>query len=108
MKKTVKIAAVALLLVMTVFVLASCATRLSGTYALGSSEYEFKGKNYTYKTPGLLGGTTIVEGTYEIDKDAGTITLTPEDGEPQTYSFAQGEENGVEYIKIGLFEYTKQ
>lgn len=108
MKKTIKVAALMLVLVMTVFVFASCATKLSGTYALGDSTYEFKGKNYTYKTPGLLGGTTIVEGTYEIDDEASTITLTPNDGEAQTYDFAQGEENGVAYIRIGFLKYTKQ
>ncbi len=108
MKKTLKIASLMLVLVMTVVVLASCGSRLSGTYALGDTTYEFVGDSYTYKTPGLFGGTTIVEGTYEIDKEASTITLTPDDGEAQTYDFATGEENGVDYIKIGILKYTKQ
>ena len=108
MKNTLKIASIMLVLIMTVFVFASCGSKLNGTYSLGDTSYSFVGDSYTYKTPGLLGGTTIIEGTYEIDKEASTITLTPDDGKAQTYDFAIGTENGVDYIKIGFLKYTKQ
>lgn len=116
MKKTLKIASLMLVLVMTVFVFASCGKMLSGTYKtdslLGSTiTIEFSGKNYKSTTDALIGNNIVEEGTYEIDEDAGTITFTFEvDGEEQTRtsSFAQGEENGVKYIKIDGIKYNKQ
>ena len=116
MKKTLKIASLMLVLVMTVFVFASCGKMLSGTYkaesVLGSTTIEFSGINkYKSTTDAIIGNNIVEEGTYEIDEDAGTITFTFEDdGEEQTRtsSFAQGEENGVKYIKIDGIKYNKQ
>lgn len=116
MKKTLKIASLMLVLVMTVFVFASCATRLSGTYKsdsiLGSTTtIEFSGKNYKSVTDALIGNNIVEEGTYAIDEEAGKITFTFEqDGEEatRTSSFSQGEEDGVKYIKIDGIKYNKQ
>ena len=116
MKKTLKIASLMLVLVMTVFIFASCGKMLSGTYkaesVLGSTTIEFSGINkYKSTTDAIIGNNIVEEGTYEIDEDAGTITFTFEDdGEEQTRtsSFAQGEENGVKYIKIDGIKYNKQ
>ncbi len=114
MKKTIKVAALMLVLVMTVFVFASCATKLSGEYKdalTGNISYEFKGNKYTKTIDNLFGDDTVIEGTYKIDTDEGTITFTYEvDGEEkvQTSSFSQGEEDGVEYIKIDGLKYNKK
>ncbi len=115
MKKTLKIASLMLVLVMTVFVFASCGKMLSGTYKaesiVGSTTIEFSGKKYTSVTDAIIGNNIVEEGTYEIDDEAGKITFTFEkDGveETRTSSFAQGEENGVKYIKIDGIKYTKQ
>lgn len=115
MKKTLKIASLMLVLVMTVFVFASCAPRLSGTYKadtlVGSITIEFSGKNYKSVTDALIGNNIVEEGTYAIDEEAGKITFTFEqDGEEatRTSSFSQGEEDGVKYIKIDGVKYNKQ
>lgn len=117
MKKTLKIASLMLVLVMTVFVFASCGKTLSGTYKsdsiLGSSTtIEFTGINkYKSVTDALIGNNIVEEGTYVIDEEAGEITFTFEqDGEEatRTSSFAQGEEDGVKYIKIDGIKYNKQ
>ena len=115
MKKTLKIASLMLVLVMTVFVFASCGKMLSGTYKaesiLGSTTIEFSGTKYKSTTDAIIGNNIVEEGTYEIDEDAGTITFTFEDdGEEQTRtsSFVQGEESGVKYIKIDGIKYNKQ
>ncbi len=116
MKKTLKIASLMLVLVMTVFIFASCGKTLSGTYKaesfVGSTTIEFTGINkYKSVTDALIGNNIVEEGTYEIDDEAGKITFTFErDGEEatRTSSFAQGEEDGVKYIKIDGIKYNKQ
>ncbi len=118
MKKTIKIAALMLVVVMAVFAFASCAKRLSGTYKaesfIGSTTYTFNGKNVevTYEIGGF---EKTSEGTYEIgenDEGDSIITFTFEDDDAESYegefSFAEGEEDGVKYIKIGGVKYTKQ
>ena len=50
------------------------------------------------------------EGKYELNDACDEITLTFESEDADVYSgtfaFAQGEENGVKYIKIGIVKYT--
>ena len=112
MKKTIKIAALMIVIVMAVFAFASCAKTLKGEYVcetiIGNTSYEFDGKEFKYN--GLTSALDY-SGTYEIDEDAGEITFTYEyDGEEQTVtsSFSEGEEDGVEYIKIDGIKYNKK
>jgi hypothetical protein len=112
MKKTLRIVALVLVLAMSVCVLASCGG-LSGEYKeaiTGNIKYEFKGSKYVKTIDNIIGDDTVIEGKYEIDKDAGEITFTYEvDGEEKTATenFSSGEEDGVEYIKIGIVKYNK-
>ena len=100
MKTFAKVVSVALVAVMLLCVLASCGTRLNGTYEdkLGLVEITFKGDKITYKALGAE-----VEGTYEIKGDKITISLpnTPING---TVSF----EKDGKTINIGGAEYTKK
>ncbi|MBQ3041011.1 MAG: hypothetical protein IJD42_05360 [Clostridia bacterium] len=114
MKKTLRIVALMLVLVMSVCALASCGVKLSGEYKeslTGNITYEFSGSKYTQTIDNIIGNDTVIEGKYEIDEDAGKITFTYEvDGEEKTSTenFSQGEEDGVKYIKIGVLKYNKQ
>ena len=116
MKKIISAVLVCILLVGCMFTLASCSKKLSGTYkgdaGIASATYEFSGKKVKI-TAELLGKEKSFEGKYEIneDDDGYTITFTFEDEDAKSYSgdfsFAEGEENGVEYIKIGGIKYKK-
>ncbi|MBQ4509931.1 MAG: hypothetical protein II984_04340 [Clostridia bacterium] len=114
MKNLVKVMAVMLVLVMAVACLASCGKKLSGEYKeaiTGNIVYKFSGSKYTQTIDNIIGDDTVIEGKYEIDEDAGKITFTYEvDGEEKssTENFAEGEENGVKYIKIGILKYNKK
>jgi|GEM_PF-867432 len=126
MKKTVKIIALTMVLVMAVVLLASCSKTLSGTYSgeigFGSTigakaTYKFSGGNVTLTVSGSLLGTTAsteYKGTYTIEqKDDGTETITFNfDGEDTNYNgtfdFSEGKtDDGKPTIKIGLITYTK-
>lgn len=116
MKKTVRIAALMLVLVMTVFVLASCGNKPKGEYTAkveiaGQSvetTYDFGGKNYTCTVKTTFLGTVnteVTEGTYEIiEAEDGTleIALTIDD-KTSTFTY----EKADEYIKIGGVQYNK-
>lgn len=112
MKKSLRIVALMLVLVMSVCALASCGA-LSGEYKesiTGNIKYEFSGSKYVKTTDKIVGDDAVEEGKYEIDEDAGKITFTyEEDGEEKTRTenFSSGEEDGVEYIKIGVLKYNK-
>lgn len=119
MKKTVSAILVCVLLACTLLTLASCGKLLSGKYTaevdlfIGKSSvtYEFSAFGKVSVTTNSLGKETVEEGKYELN-DAGdkiTFTFENEDGvaESDTYDFAQGEENGVKYVKIGIIKYTK-
>ena len=116
MKKIISAVLVCILLVGCMLTLASCSKKLSGTYkgdaGIGSATYEFSGKKVII-TAELLTMEKKFEGKYEIneDEDGYTITFTFKDDEAESYSgefsFAEGEENGVEYIKIGGIKYKK-
>ncbi len=104
MKKTLRIVALMLVLVMSVCALASCGA-LSGEYkSVAGNSYEFSGKKYTYNA---IISVNDQAGTYEIDEDAGEIIFTPDEGDSYSLSFSKGEEDGVKYIKIGGVKYNE-
>ena len=118
MKKIVSLTLVCVLLVCTMLTLASC-NLLMGKYTaeldLGfgksSVTYEFSPLGSVTLTTNTFGKETVEEGKYEFN-DAGdkiTFTFENEEGvaESDTYDFAQGEENGVKYVKIGLVKYEQ-
>ena len=118
MKKTISAILVCVLLVCSVFALASCGKKLSGTYEneiLGLS-YEFSGSNVTITKKNVIVKDVVIEGTYEIgENDDGdtviTITVESEEDDAEDlageYSFSEGEEDDAKYIKIGGIKYTK-
>ena len=132
MKKSVKILAVALSLLMVLGLFVACSPKLSGTYVCDATAggdlksgaettLEFSGSKVTctIKTY-LLGNVTstdVLEGKYEIaEKEDGTqeITITYdvkndadlEKPETSTAVLTEDEETGS--IKIGLITYKKQ
>ena len=121
MKKSIRIMAVVMALLMVTLVFASCGKTLKGTYKaevggalIGyTATYTFSGKKVEIsKTATLLGQstTTNFEGTYEItEKDDGTmeITITLENDDDDIKSGTYVFEEGENYIKIGLVKYDK-
>ena len=124
MKKIISTILVCVLLLGCVTSLVSCSNMLIGKYesgldaGLGGAKvvYEFTPFGYTKTTTTeVLGHSkdTVEEGKYKITEDGEgklTITFTYEvDGAEKTESaaFAQGEENGEKYIRIGLFTFNK-
>ncbi len=123
MKKSVRILAVVMALLMVTLVLASCGKTISGTYEAEidivvmkyTATYDFSGNkvNITKKTTTLLGTVDTVEfsGTYKIAKnDDGTmeITFDLEKGDDQIKSGTFTFEEGEDYIKIGMVKYNKK
>ena len=112
MKKSIRIIALAMVVVMACLAFAACGKKLSGKYTsdagiLGETTYTFKGSKVEISYKSLLGTVTTVEGEYEIDGDEITITLADdEDGSDKlggTFAFEETD-NG---IKIGVIEYKK-
>ena len=115
--KVFKITSVVLVAVMLCVCLAGCGYTLNGTYedALGVTSFTFKGNKVTLKLS-FLGSVATLDGTYEIDEEAGTITFTwntendEEADAAEDYSgtleFSENKEEGT--IKIGLFTFTKK
>ena len=122
MKKIISMTLLCALLLGCVLALASCGKMISGTYELkitddNKTTYEFSITKVTKTTTtGLLGysKSETVEGKYEInevEENKFEITFTWDvDGEEkiETVSFAEGEENGVQYIKLGALTYNKK
>ncbi len=125
MKKTIRIMALVMALVMLCGMLAACGNVLSGTYSNGIGgdtlggkvSYTFSGKKVTISATVslIVSSTAEFEGEYEISEAAdGTknITFSFEDADASKYSgsfaFAEGkdEENGA-YISIGGIKYYK-
>lgn len=120
MKKTARILVVVMMIAVLATSLVSCSKILNGSWesnTLGTTTYTFEGKNYT-KTYALSVGVDISKteaGTYEIKEDPEDsskliISFTTGDDSDSTTvscSFAEGEENGVKYIKIDGVKYTK-
>lgn len=120
MKKIVSALLVCVLLVGTLFTFASC-TIVHGTYKNGATVIEFTafGKVTITDEVEILGA--VVSKTYEAkysieENDDGElqITFTYEEGADEhlvcsgTRTFVKGEENGKEYVKIGLITYEKE
>ena len=113
MKRIISIALVCVMLMGCVFALASCGGGLSGEYKesiTGNIVYKFSGSKYTQTIDNIIGDDTVIEGTYEINKDEGKIIFTYEsNGEEKTATenFSEGTEDGVDYVKIGILRYNK-
>jgi hypothetical protein len=128
MKKTIRLVSVLMVLAMLATSLVSCKI-LTGSYASTTDffgtkttvTYTFKGTEFTVVTETVIGSLTNKtenSGKYEIKKDPEnadaliiilTTTTENDDGSTSTttnqYSFAEGKENGVKYIKIGNTQY---
>ena len=118
MKKIISTVLICVLLLGCVMSFTSCDSILMGTYELdayvGGVTYDFSLTKVviTYE---LLGHETSIEGKYDITKDDDgdlEITFTFENEEEAkdyagTFSFSKGEEDGVDYIKIGGVKYKK-
>ena len=110
MKKIISTILVCVLLVGSIFTLASCGKTLTGEYkdALTSNiTYEFGMFGKVTKTvDNIIGDDDVVEGKYKFNDDGTKITMTFDD-EAETYDFSSGEEDGVEYIKLDGWKYNK-
>lgn len=121
MKKTfVRVLALALVVVMMVCTLASCAKKLSGTYEAEidavvlkyTASYTFSGSKVSVEKKTTVLGTVetkTLDGTYKIAENSdGTmeITLTFETEDDQVKSGTFTFEEGEDYIKIGVVKYT--
>lgn len=106
MKKIIALVLVAVMLTVT---LASCGTKLSGTYsaeAIGTGvTYEFKGSKVTITVKALGMELGSAEGTYSIKKDQITFTFESDDDDVKKYDGTFDFEKGDDYIKIGVLTY---
>ena len=112
MKKTVRILSAVMVIAMLALTLVSCSKVIFGKYSneLTFTTYEFQ-FNKVIKTTEIASFSKTVEGTYQIvddEENEGELIIKFTFGdETEAYPFAQGEENGVKYIKIGLFQYDE-
>lgn len=114
MKRIISTVLVCVLLVGAVFALASCGA-ISGTYkdVTGNVAYDFSGSKVTITVDNLVGDDSVYEGKYEVtEKDNGDKEITfsfDDENVPSIYkgtrAFAEGEEDGTKYIRIGLAKY---
>ena len=122
MKKIISTILVCVLLIGTMFTLASCSNILVGEYSYEAEvlgvdleertyEFGFLG-NVTLTVDPPIGEDKVYEGKYKLNDAGDEITLTFENEEAEEYSgtfkFAKGEEKGVKYVKIGIFKYELQ
>lgn len=106
-KNIIKIAALALVVVMLAATLVSCGG-LSGTYEGMGTEYTFKGSKVSIQVN--VFGANIgdpIEGTYKISGDKITLTFADDEGADK-YSGTFDFEKGDDYIKIGMVTYNKK
>lgn len=117
MKKTIKLVAIVMVVAMLALSLVSCAKTLNGTYEgenmIGQKvSYTFDKDTFVKKTTTNVFGaevTTTEEGTYEIKEDPENAdklvivltTVSDDTTVSNTYSFVEGKEGDVKYIKIG-------
>lgn len=115
MKKLVSAILVCVLLVGTLFTLASCGKSVSGKYEYDgltqdqTIEFELFGK-VTLTIKPLYGDSKVYEGKYELNDAGDEITLTFEDEDANkayggTKDFVQGQENDKKYIEIDFMTY---
>jgi hypothetical protein len=109
MKKTISTILVCVLLVGTIFSLASCEVfgMMFGTYENGGTTLEFSFNKVTKTVIPVFGNEPIVtEGEFKIDENAEgrkTITITYEGEDPVTYFFATGtDSNDGAYIELSV------
>ena len=130
MKRVISALLVCVLLVASVFAMASCGKMLSGTYEAEVNflftkykvSYSFSGNEVEVSSvlSSALGTLTpkSVKGPYKITEDEdGELEITFDFGEEEApegaqdtgvaLSFSEGEEDGVKYIKIAGVKYTK-
>ncbi len=112
MKKSVRIIALVMALLMVTLALTACGTMLSGTYSAEIADtgktYEFKGNKVTV-TYKLLGAEVYTyDGTYKIKDDKITITIESDDKDAKDISGTFDFEKTDDGIKIGVAEYKKQ
>ncbi len=112
MKKSVRIIAVAMALLMVALVFTACGKTLSGDYSAEiagtGATYSFKGSKVTI-TYKLLGSEVYtLEGTYKIKDDKITITIDSDDKEAKDYSGTHDFAETDDGIKIGIIEYKKK
>lgn len=124
MKKILSAVLACILLVGCVFSLAGCVlsvgpmTFISGKYnaeitLVGEYDFEFSplgGVTVTFDP--ILGDSSVYEGKYKVNNETKEITLTWEGDAPAlfdngTIDFTSGEEDGVEYVKLGSVKFTK-
>ena len=116
MKKIISTILVCVLLVSSLLALTSCGKTLTGKYEanLIAAEvtYEFGafGK-VTCTVDPIIGDEKVYEGKYEFNDAGDKITLTFDSEDADEYEgmhdFSSGEEDGQEYIKLGLVKYEK-
>ena len=118
MKRIISTLLVCALLLGCVLTMASCSKILMGKYELdagiGSKTYEFSIPNKVVITYEVLTVEKTIEGTYKIaEAEDGNLEITftfageeEADEYAGTFSFVQGEENGIKYVKIGGLKYT--
>ena len=113
MKKTVKILALVMVAAMLCCVLASCGNTLKGTYktdglfGIGEVKYTFDGDKFTYAyVPGVDALAITLNGTYVIEDNQITLTLSDGSEDSQSISGTHAFEKGDDYIKIGGSTYT--
>ncbi len=122
MKKILSSVLVCVLLVGCVFSLAGCVlslgpvTVISGKYEgnvlVADVTYEFSPLGgVTLTVNPVIGKAATYEGKYKVNSDTQEITLSFEDSDADAYEgtsdFSYGEEEGVEYVKIGVVKYTQ-
>ena len=116
MKKIISTILALVLLVGSLMTLTSCGKMLFGKYeanlVFAEVTYEFGlfGK-VTCTVDPVIGDEIVYEGKYEFNDAGDKITITFENDDADDYegeySFSSGEEDGEEYIKLGLVKYEK-
>ncbi|MBE6635187.1 MAG: hypothetical protein E7617_03140 [Ruminococcaceae bacterium] len=122
MKKILSTVMVCALLVGCVFTFAGCVlsvgpmTFIYGEYEadLAIAEYDFEFSplgGVTVTVDPIIGDNSVHEGKYKVNSETKEITLTWEGDAPAlfdngTIDFSSGEEDGVEYIKLGAVKLT--
>jgi len=109
MKKIISTILVCVLLVGSIFSLASCNKILTGKYEadllVSEVTYEFELFGKVTKTVDYpVVDDEVTEGKYEFNDAGDEITLTFGENS-NTYDFSSGEEDGVKYIKLDGVKY---